>query len=244
MGKPHERGHGHYPLGVFYRRYKRPARVTALVYALPDHARFSKPTLESHLPEDITGEGFTAKVFLGELLGQKSPVHTYLPLTGAEFRIKPNTTAELTVPAEHEHGLVQVTGAVFIDGVEVPNNSIGFVPTGRTSLRISAGDEPVIAVLIGGEPLGEQIVMWWNMIGRTHEEIALWRDRYMQEMGYETPDAHSPAAGNELDTIPDELLGTTYDDGGVFPQFGEFPPNQPAPMRAPQLPNTRLRPRG
>jgi len=31
-------------------------------------------------------------------------------------------------------------------------------------------------LLIGGEPLGEDLVMWWNFVGRTHEEIETARD--------------------------------------------------------------------
>lgn len=216
-----------------------------LWYALPDHSRFSEPALSSHQPPVYKGEGFTAKVFLGNLLGESSPVPTYIPLTGAEFRIEPGATVELDVPEDHEHGLIQVTGKVLLDGVEVPDNSIGFAPVGRKTLRITAGDEPVITVLIGGEPLGEQIVMWWNMVGRSHEEIEEWRSRYMQEMGYEEVSTNSPAStGTTLESLPDELLGTSYDDGLPFPQFGEFPPGQPAPLRAPHMPNAKLRLRG
>ena len=26
-------------------------------------------------------------------------------------------------------------------------------------------------MLLGGEPFGEEIVMWWNFVGRSHDEI-------------------------------------------------------------------------
>jgi len=26
-------------------------------------------------------------------------------------------------------------------------------------------------MLLGGEPFGEDILMWWNFVGRTHEEV-------------------------------------------------------------------------
>ncbi len=32
-------------------------------------------------------------------------------------------------------------------------------------------DEPTRLLLLGGPPFGEPIVMWWNFVGRTHEEI-------------------------------------------------------------------------
>lgn len=193
-----------------------------LWYALPDKHRFSEPTLESFKPEEIQGEGFTAKVFLGSLLGYTSPVHTYIPLTGVEFRLEAGATLEFEVPAEHEHGIVQVTGGITLDGIEIPAESIGFAPTGRKKLTLHAPNEPATAVLLGGQPLGEEIIMWWNFVGRTHEEIALWRSRYMQEMGFDE-------------------TAESYDDGIDLPQFGEFPPDQPSPIPAPQLPAVKLR---
>lgn len=27
-------------------------------------------------------------------------------------------------------------------------------------------------LLIGGEPFGEDVLMWWNFVGRSHQEIA------------------------------------------------------------------------
>jgi len=159
-----------------------------LWYALPDAARFSEPGLESYRPETIRGEGYEAEVFLGSLLGQTSPVRTAIALTGAELRLDPHATIDLAVPEEHEHGLVQVGGAVSVHGVPVPEDAIGFVPTGHRSIRISAGADPAVALLLGGEPLNEQIVMWWNFVGRSHEEIVEWRNRYMREMGFRSED--------------------------------------------------------
>jgi redox-sensitive bicupin YhaK (pirin superfamily) len=31
-------------------------------------------------------------------------------------------------------------------------------------------------LLLGGKPFGEKILMWWNFIGRTHEEIVAARE--------------------------------------------------------------------
>lgn len=215
-----------------------------LWYVLPSEHRFNQPTLQSFTPKPVTGEGYSARVFLGSLLGATSPVKTHIPLTGVEFTLEPGASVEVEVPAEHEHGLVQATGAVFLDGVEIPENAIGFTPTGRTALTITAGDEPVTAVLLGGEPLGEQIVMWWNFVGRSHEEVELWHSRYMQEMGFEPASEESPAPTGQTVRLTDDLMGSTYPDGTPFPQFGEFPPNQPKPIPAPQLPNVKLRLRG
>lgn len=231
-----------------------------LWYALPDAHRFSAPALHSHRPEPVAGEGWTARVFLGDLLGESSPVPTYIPLTGAELRLEPGATARIAVPQDHEHGLLTVSGAVTLQGADVPAAHLGYVGTGTAELTVTAGEEPVIALLIGGEPLGEQIIMWWNFVGRSHEEVVRWRSAYQQEMGFEAPEDGSPLAsaaaralrgdddgslGSPVQgALLDALVGTAYDDGRAFPQFGDFPPDPKPPIPAPPLPNTRMRPRG
>ena len=87
------------------------------------------------------------------------------------------------------------------------------------------------ALLIGGEPLGEQIVMWWNFVGRSHDEIVAYRAEWMAEIGAE-PDAVRP-------TRPRRSRRRSPP-----PRFGTFPPGEPAPLPAPPLPDTRMRPRG
>jgi len=227
--------------------------------AFPEPARFTPPSLDSHRPEPVTGQGYTARVFLGSLLGYTSPVHTHLPLTGAELLLEPGAVVEIDVPAGHEHGLLRVAGDVALDGVAIPEDHLGFVGTGRERITVSAGTEPATALLIGGEPLGEQIIMWWNFVGRSHEEIVAWRAAYQEEMGFEAPAQASPLAGEAASPaqpdgvaalgapvsggLLDRLRGACYDDGRPFPQFGDFPPDQPAPIPAPALPTTRMRPR-
>lgn len=221
-----------------------------LWYAFPAAHRFSEPSLAHHRPETIRGAGYEAKVFLGSLLGESSPVHTHLPLTGAEIRLDPGAELILDVPTDHEHGVLAVSGNVQLNGVTVQKDHLGVVDTGAEQLAITAGDEPTLVVLIGGLPLGEQIVMWWNFVGRSHDEILTWRAAYQQEMGFESPDEASPIpsasprgtaiAGPDLDA----LIGSQYTDGRSFPQFGDFPPDRPAPLPAPAPPTTRMRPRG
>jgi len=98
------------------------------------------------------------------------------------------------------------------------------LPAGRTSVALAAGVEPLRVLLIGGEPLGEKIVMWWNFVGRSHEEIVGYRAQWQAEIGAEDV----PAAAGA---------------GSADRRFGEFPPGEPAPLPAPALPNARLRPR-
>lgn len=219
-----------------------------LWYAFPEKYRFVAPHLDQHRAEVVRGDGWEAKVAIGSLLGVTSPVETYSPLSAAEIMLDPHTTLEIDVPAEHEHGLLAVECTANFNGALIEENHLGYLGTGVTKLHLSSSDTPIRVMLIGGEPLDEDIVMWWNFVGRSHDEIARWRERYQSEMGFDPPTAGSPLAGHQLSEpvagpLLDQLLPNAYPDATAFPQYGEFPPNQPAPLPAPGLPTVEMKPR-
>jgi redox-sensitive bicupin YhaK (pirin superfamily) len=201
-----------------------------LWFALPEGTRHMPPTFEHYAPEPVRGDGTELRVFLGSLAGSTSPVNTYTPaLLGAEAVLRPGARLELDLDPAFEHGVLLDTGDLRLDGEQVPVDHLVYLPTGRSTLVLEAGVNPVRVLVIGGEPLGEQIVMWWNFVGRTHEEVAAYRDAWQAEIG------------EEAGTPPE---GGTYPDGAPYPRFGPFPEDTPAALPAPALPNVQLRPRG
>ncbi|OQO93888.1 pirin [Saccharomonospora piscinae] len=194
-----------------------------LWYALPDATRFAGNAFAHYVPEPVTLSGVTARVFIGELLGSVSPVETMTPdLLGAELLIEPGCSARLTVRADFEHAVLAESGEVTVNSVAVDHRSLAYVPAGAETVVITAGDAPTRVLLLGGVPLGEQIVMWWNFVGRDHDEIVEYRRRYQAELGFDTADPR---------------------DAGKPALFGTFPPGHPRPLPAPPLPKSRLLPR-
>jgi redox-sensitive bicupin YhaK (pirin superfamily) len=184
--------------------------------ALPDPDRHTDPGFAHHAPRPVTGEGWQSRVFLGSLLGDTSPVATFTPLLGAELLLEPGTTVELDVDTTFEHGVLVDTGVLSVDGVEAKPSDLAYVPPGRDRLSLTAYGEPVRLLLLGGPPFGEAIVMWWNLVARTHEEVVEWRDRWQAQI---------TDAG-----LADGWFGIPVGD--------ELPP-----IPAPPLPNARLRER-
>ena len=43
---------------------------------------------------------------------------------------------------------------------------------------MTAGAEGARVLVLGGEPFGEEVVMWWNFIGRSHEEVVAAREAW------------------------------------------------------------------
>lgn len=195
-----------------------------LWYALPDSTRFSQNHFEHYVPPVVEGHGFSARVFIGELLGSHSPVETRTPpLLGAELVLEPGASTKLEVRRDFEHAVLAEDSAITVNSAEVGHRALAYIPPGSDALEITAGSSGARVILLGGVPLGEKIVMWWNFIGRTHDEIVEYRRRYQAELGFE-PEAP--------------------DDGGKHNLFGVFPPGEPDPLPAPPIPNTRLLSRG
>jgi hypothetical protein len=169
--------------------------------ALPDASRDLPRGFEHHVPERVDVDGAQVRVLLGELAGERSPVATHTPLLGAEVVLPPDGRLELDVDPEHEHGLLVDTGVVALEGVELKRADLGYTAPGAHRLRlVNLTPEPARTVLLGGTPFTEQIIMWWNFVGRTHEEIASYRadweshsDRFGEVGGYTGTTPRLPA---------------------------------------------------
>ncbi|WP_315900815.1 pirin family protein [Microbacterium esteraromaticum] len=194
-----------------------------LWYALPDATRFSPHQFTHYAPPPVELPGATVRVFIGSLAGSTSPVDTRTPdLLGAELVLAPRAEVTLSARRDFEHAVLAETGDLTLNGTAVAHRSLGYAPVGADTLRITAGRDGARAILLGGVPLGEQIVMWWNFVGRSHDEIAEYRRRYQAELGFDPVDPK---------------------DAGKPSLFGPFADGQRPPLPAPALPTVRLRPR-
>jgi hypothetical protein len=184
--------------------------------ALPDADRGREPFFEHFVSTPVGFGGATVRVFVGSLVGQHSPATVFSRLVGAQIDLPAAASLDLPVDPGFEHGVLVDAGELVLEGEAVPTSRLGFVGAGRDILHLEAGDDPVRVLLIGGVPLGERIVMWWNFIGRSHEEIVAFRDEWQAD-----------------------VVGGATDDG----RFGLVRGYEGRPLPAPELPNVRLKPR-
>jgi redox-sensitive bicupin YhaK (pirin superfamily) len=194
--------------------------------ALPESRRLTQPRFEHYAPPVMHAEGARVLVFLGSLLGHAAPVTTHSPLLGAEITVPANRQIRLDVDPGFEHGVLADTGQITVLAsagtspaeVAAEAGQLVYQPAGADSLILrSSADGQARVLLLGGQPLGERIVMWWNFIGRSHDEIVAYRAQW-QAQREQTHAGPSP--------------------------FGEFPEQWATTLPAPELPNIRLRPRG
>ena len=154
------------------------------------------------MDDAVVAGGGRVRVFLGELADVRADVPAFTPIVGAELTLEPGSTVELPVDAGFEHGVLLDAGALAVGGAGsaggAPDQTVlepsqlAYVPPGRDSLRLSAlGDEPSRLILLGGAPFMDPLVMWWNFVGRTHDDIVGARrdwqeqsDRFGKVSGY------------------------------------------------------------
>ncbi|MEU1868495.1 pirin family protein [Streptomyces gardneri] len=147
--------------------------------ALPGAHRHADRAFQHHAPKPVRFEEAELRVFLGSLAGETSPVPTFTPLLGAELLLAPGATVALPVDPAFEHGLLVDEGTVRLGGTSLRPAELGYVPTGHDTLTLTnESDHRARAVLLGGTPFDEEIVMWWNFIGRSHADIVEAREEW------------------------------------------------------------------
>jgi redox-sensitive bicupin YhaK (pirin superfamily) len=150
--------------------------------ALPDAHRRTARAFQHYTPHSIDLGGATARVFLGSLAGETSPVPTFTPLLGAEIVLEPHARIALGVEPTHEHGFLVDTGTVRLAGTELARAELGYLAAGAATLDLAnPGGEPARVLLLGGAPFDEDIVMWWNFVARSHDEIVAFREAWERE---------------------------------------------------------------
>jgi hypothetical protein len=142
--------------------------------ALPDAERNGAPSFE-HVPEVPRDEPRGAIV---QTFRSGEDIH------GAD--IEAHERVELPLNPRFEHGLF-----------DLANNTLYYFEPGQSSIELEASSR---VLLIGGLPFPEPILMWWNFVARTPEEIAearaAWEEgQFGPVRGYEGPRLHAPELG-------------------------------------------------
>jgi redox-sensitive bicupin YhaK (pirin superfamily) len=157
-----------------------PFRGVQMWVAQPEATRHAAPRFEHHgeLPR-FELPGATGRLLVGSFAGAVSPAQTDTALVGAEIDIRAGTVA-LPVDGGFEHAVAPLDGTVRVGDEIVEPGWLALMPPGVVELPVTArGDARFL--LLGGEPLGERIEMWWNYVARSKDEITAawidWRDR-------------------------------------------------------------------
>jgi quercetin 2,3-dioxygenase len=163
--------------------------------ALPASARHVEARFEHHvqLPSTET-DGLRVTVAVGRLGPLASPAQVHSAVVGGELVAAPGRH-DLDLDPDFEHAVLVMSGAAEVAGVPLEPGSLLYLGRGRTRLPVatSAGAR---LFLLGGEPFEEPLVMWWNFVGATHEDIVEAREDWAHGRRFGT------VAGCGADPLP------------------------------------------
>lgn len=140
--------------------------------ALPAAQRFCEPAFE-HYPEmpRLERGGFELTLLAGELLGETAPTRVFSPLFGLDLRAAGAAQLELPLRRDFEYGALVLEGEATFAGEPLGVGELLYLGDGRDSLELRCTAAARL-LLLGGEPLGEDILIWWNFVGRDRAEMA------------------------------------------------------------------------
>jgi redox-sensitive bicupin YhaK (pirin superfamily) len=139
--------------------------------ALPDAQRHGEPAFVHHaeLPVVQAG-GFRVTVLAGSALERQSPVRLFSELVGVDLTAERAARTRFDLEPRYEHAVLCLRGRARADGEPIEPGTLLYAAPGRTHLELAC-DGRAQLLLIGGTPFHEPLLMWWNFVGRSAEEI-------------------------------------------------------------------------
>ena len=144
---------------------------TQLWIALPDADRRREPEFHHYpaLPILVAG-GFRITVLAGGYAGERSPARVHTPLVGLDLATDGAARTKLSLDPGFEHAALTLQGSPAVNGERLEPGTLLYLATSRETLEL---DSPAASrmLLIGGAPFEEEILVWWNFVARTPQEM-------------------------------------------------------------------------
>ena len=139
--------------------------------AQPDATRDGPPDFEHYdtLPE-VDLPGVSGSVVVGDFAGLVSPARRDTEHVGVELSVH-EQGAVLPLRREYEYALVVLEGDVRVEGRVVEPGVLAYLGLGRDECRLDDGAASRV-LLLGGVPFPEAVLMWWNFVARTRDEVS------------------------------------------------------------------------
>ncbi|GGY04943.1 putative quercetin 2,3-dioxygenase [Litchfieldella qijiaojingensis] len=140
--------------------------------ALPEAHRNTEPRFD-HYPDlpRWQAQGVELTLLTGEFAGHQAPTLAFSPLMGVDLHGLQSTMLSLPLRNDFEYALLPLEGELEIDGEPFATNELAYLGRGRDSVEVAL-PEGGRAILVGGEPLEEEVLIWWNFVGHGKTEIA------------------------------------------------------------------------
>lgn len=114
----------------------------------------------------VAGE---ASLLVGDFGGASSGATADHPAIGLDITF--GGSLEFATDKSFEYGVVPIDVSIKVEDAIVEPGSLALVPAGHDHLSLETKSGVGRVMMIGGQPLGEPIKMWWNFVARSQEEL-------------------------------------------------------------------------
>lgn len=139
--------------------------------ALPDRDRGCEPAFHHHAKLPATESGAARlTVFAGAHGDLESPARVYSPVVGMELDVAADDNLDLPLNPGFEHGILVLDGALNCGRQRLDRGTLFYAAPGRRALALEARGG-TRAIVVGGEPMHESVLLWWNFVARSASEM-------------------------------------------------------------------------
>jgi len=145
--------------------------------ALPDGQEEIEPDFQHYPATDIprrSSDGVELHVIAGKAWSMNSPVRVHSSLFYAQADISAGKSLEM--PSDHaEQAVYIVSGEISLGGESYSPGRMLCFDTPSTKLEASADSR---VILLGGEPLDSDRILYWNFVARSKERMEQAKDEW------------------------------------------------------------------
>ena len=143
-------------------------------------------------------------VLVGEFMDTVSPVKVHTELLGIDFFAKEQTKTRIPLNPKFEYGFMALEGDAIVNGHDLNSDNMVVLEPGISQIEVELPKGSRL-LLIGGEPFESPILLWWNLVGRTQEELKTATEQWInQDARFGTiPDYDGPRL--EAPAFPDKM---------------------------------------
>ncbi len=149
---------------------------------LPRDLKRTPPRYQSLEPgglTEVTGDGWTARIIAGAVLGATGPARTHTPINYVHLTLTPGAEVTLDIPTDHNIGVHAFAshGSVGDPAVPLARSQFAILSPGEGDLVIRGPGpspeeaEPMEVLVLSGRPLNEPIARYGPFVMNTREEL-------------------------------------------------------------------------
>ncbi|OLO04772.1 pirin family protein [Salinicola socius] len=140
--------------------------------ALPHAERHTQPRFD-HYPDlpRWSEQDVDITLLIGEFGGHQAPTLAFSPLVGLDIVSTGTARCQFPLRSDFEYGVLVLEGRLTIERDHFEADEMAYLGSGLDEITLTLERDTRI-LLLGGEPLNEDIFIWWNFVGHSKAEIA------------------------------------------------------------------------